>query len=82
VAALIPEARAVRSESVRLRREVQARKLIVRRNAAHTRERLQTAERTLTRVQARREETLPSQWSTLRWSSDHRSLGGVLVSVP
>ena len=81
MAALIPEARAARSESVRLRSEMQVRKLAVRRSAAHTRKQLQTAEMALVRAQAR-EATLPSPWSSLRWSLDHRPLGGVLVPIP
>jgi len=81
VAALIPEARAARSESIRLRAEMQARKLAVRRSAADTRAQLQGAEMALVRAQAR-EATLPSPWSSLRWSLDDRPLAGVLVSIP
>src|SRR5262249_6929744 len=66
VAALIPEARAARMESVRLRREMQARKRVVRQNSAYARQQLRTAEEALSRVQARRDERLPSPWSTLR----------------
>jgi len=82
VAALIPEARAARIQAARLRSEVHARKLEVRQNAAYTREQLRVAEEALTRVQARRETRLPSPWSTLGWSYDHRPLAGVLVPLP
>jgi len=82
VAALIPDARAARMESVRLRREMQARKRVVRQNSAYARQQLRTAEEALSRVQARRDERLPSPWSTLRWSYDHQALAGVLVPLP
>ena len=82
MAALISEARAARQEALRLRGEMRALKLVVRESAAYSRGQCQTAEEALTRVQARRDEPLPSPWSTLQWSSDHRQLAGVLVSVP
>jgi hypothetical protein len=82
LAALIPDARAARTESERLRCEIQARKLEVRENAACSREQLRSATEALTRVQKRSEVRLPSPWSSLQWSYDHRVLGDVLVPIP
>lgn len=82
MAALIPEARTARNESLRLRGEMQTLRLAVRQRAAYSHEQRRKAEEALTRVEARREELLPSPWSALHWSYDHRALGGVLVPLP
>jgi hypothetical protein len=82
MAALIPEARAARQEAGRLRGESFALKLALRQNAAHSREQLETAEAAMSRVQARREEPLPSPWSALLWSCEDGALEGVLVALP
>jgi hypothetical protein len=55
---------------------------LLRASAAHSREQLRSAEASLRRIEARRDDPLPSPWSTLPWKYDQRSLAGVLVSVP
>jgi len=82
VAALIPEARAARVEANRLRRESRELRFSLRRSAARSRERLEAAEAAMNRVQARRQEALPSPWSTLCWSYDDATVARVLVSIP
>jgi hypothetical protein len=69
-------------EANRLRRETYALKRLLRASAAHSREQLRSAEASLRRIEARRDDPLPSPWSTLPWKYDQRSLAGVLVSVP
>ena len=81
MAAVIPEARAARSEAWRLRSETMGLKLALRQSAAHSREQRQTAEAALVRVMERRNELLPSPWSALRWNCDDRPLSDVLVSL-
>ena len=82
MAALIPDARAACLEARRLRGELQTLKHALRESAADSREQCKTANAALELLEARRGQPLPSPWSTLHWSHDHRSLSGVLVLLP
>ena len=78
---LIDEARAVRLEAQRLRRQTAGLKLSCRARIVIAETTLASAEGVALRIEARRAEPLPSPWSTLDWVYDDRTLHDVLVPV-
>jgi hypothetical protein len=82
VAALTAEAYAARLDALRLRTEARELKLAVRGNLRCSRERLGKAQVEAGRARARRDDTLPSPWSELRWTRNYETLEQTLVPLP
>ena len=82
MAALTSEALAARADATRLRMETHELRLVVRRNVARSRKRLDKALIEANRAQAFRDVPLPSPWSSLHWTRGLETLEKTLVPLP